>query len=602
MLAAAVATTVADAVTPQHGFAAKLVLVTAQLKYLQLGNASTADQLDQANIPANVSVEHLAKTYGLDNDAKQLFVFKSAAARLLKAFLASSDQVTETFDNAAAALDAVVTDGNRLHHQLYLGGAGGCGKSQTISCIRSFARSWGMQHAVHVVAPTGAAALNVGGQTIHTHAMIPIAYKYQTSIALPKRVADKALEAPYSTMVVLIMDEVSMIPADLFGLYDACLRVLTGRDLPFGGGITIVSGDFLQLSPVGGKARLFDHHLLTDTSVEVAHWAERGLKLWRSMHSAVTLTHNYRANDPDYRYFLAELRQGRISDAHLKQLKACRITSDRLPPTQTTSVAWSNSNCALLARDIASVDATRLGRRNYTWQSDILCADNADRIVGYNSGGYPFLGIACKSKSGNTPEKNADRPVALTSCYLGQVHTLNLSNKLNKSGLCNGVRGTLVGSLPQLDWSGPAGTEHLEKMPDVLFFKVETFTGSYDGLPTGVIPVVPTMSPVRHLPGLQGRFRVRFFKTRSAESCTLHKVQGLTLASIAVHSFGCSHGKENSAYVAFSRVRNWQSLFLYPNLTLTADSMLGKVRAHGVRQDPLLHAELRRLESLPPFF
>ena len=337
-------------------------------------------------------------------------------------------------------------------------------------------------------------------------------------------------------------------------------------------------------------------------------WAERGLRLWRGIQAAVTLEHNYRATDIDYRQFLSELRQSRISNAHLAKLKKCKVSAEHTPPPQTTTVVWENVHCALLAQDIAPLDAKRLNRRCISWQSGIYCAGNGDTIQGYDAGGHAFLGKALKKRkkdgtvSKSAAEANGDRPYAVTSTYLGQRHCLSFPNSMRDFGLCKGVHGTLVGSDPPLNWHEPAGDETVQ-MPGVLFFDVPTFTGRYPGLPPRMVPMYPHMSPVRSLPGLAGRFKVKYFQTRSDESCTFHKIQGQTLGTIAVHSVASSNDRENSAYVAFSRVRDWKSLFLYPQVTLTEDSLLGKVNATtGLRRNEVLHAELVRLNSLPPHF
>ena len=126
--------------------------------------------------------------------------------------------------------------------QLYLGGAGGCGKSTVISCIRHFAKSWGLEHTVHVSAYTGAAAMNVGGTTIHSHASIPVKYAYAPANNVPAKTRLEANSIAFAQLIILIIDEISLVSAQLLGLYDECLRVKTGRDLPFGGALVIFSG------------------------------------------------------------------------------------------------------------------------------------------------------------------------------------------------------------------------------------------------------------------------------------------------------------------------------------------------------------------------
>lgn len=126
----------------------------------------------------------------------------------------------------------------------FVTGKAGTGKS---TLLRHLAGRLG---GVAVVAPTGIAALNVGGQTIHSLFRLPLGplERSRDSVHVfnrghPKR---RLLEQ----LQVLIIDEVSMVRADVLDAIDLSMRLNTNIDQPFGGKKIVAFGDLWQLEPV----------------------------------------------------------------------------------------------------------------------------------------------------------------------------------------------------------------------------------------------------------------------------------------------------------------------------------------------------------------
>ncbi|POH85220.1 hypothetical protein CJ026_025710 [Ralstonia pickettii] len=99
---------------------------------------------------------------------------------------------------------------------------------------------------VAVCAPTGVAALNVGGQTIHSLLRLPIGLIANTELTQPE-----ATRKLLGALDMLVIDEVSMVSADLMDGIDRALRQARGRRAePFGGVQVVMFGDPYQLAPV----------------------------------------------------------------------------------------------------------------------------------------------------------------------------------------------------------------------------------------------------------------------------------------------------------------------------------------------------------------
>lgn len=159
---------------------------------------------------------------------------------------------------------------------LFVAGKAGTGKSTLIDYLQE-----SLSHAVNmvVVAPTGVAALNVQGATIHSFFCFPTNIASEVSHYHMPRKKREVLE----NTDVLIIDEVSMVRGDLMDNIDRALRRNLRVDLPFGGLKIILVGDLYQLPPVVSERDMtvlllmgyspecyfFDAQSLQDTQVEM---------------------------------------------------------------------------------------------------------------------------------------------------------------------------------------------------------------------------------------------------------------------------------------------------------------------------------------------
>lgn len=151
----------------------------------------------------------------------------------------NNKKALELSDDFQAALNLM----EKTNKSLFITGRAGTGKSTLLHLFKSTTRK-----KVVVLAPTGIAALNVGGQTIHSFFGFPAKLIQQNDI---KKRRDRRL---YERMEVLIIDEISMVRADLLDHIDYFLRINRNNATPFGGLQVIFFGDLFQLPPVVSSA------------------------------------------------------------------------------------------------------------------------------------------------------------------------------------------------------------------------------------------------------------------------------------------------------------------------------------------------------------
>ena len=143
---------------------------------------------------------------------------------------------------------------------LFLTGGAGVGKShlvraivQTVSQMFSRNNQSGEMHIL-VCAPTGAAAYNITGYTLHAAFLLPLHMKH-TDDYIPLS-GDKlaSLKEMMGNVKIVVIDEISMVGADMLLTVHRRLCDIMGNEEPFGGVSVLAVGDLLQLPPVAQKA------------------------------------------------------------------------------------------------------------------------------------------------------------------------------------------------------------------------------------------------------------------------------------------------------------------------------------------------------------
>ncbi len=198
---------------------------------------------------------------------------------------------------------------------IFVTGGAGTGKTTFIRwALREFSGS------VLLGAPTISAAVNIGGRSLHSLCQLPPGWITQKDIrAVPRRREINAAQ-------LLIIDEISMVTANLLDGVSGFLRLNRGVDKPFGGLPVIMVGDLFQLPPVvDNKLRQQYERTYGSAKFYQARCLQEGT------YYAVELKRTYRQSDQHFVDILSGLREGVGMEQRLNQLNAgCRISDE--PP------------------------------------------------------------------------------------------------------------------------------------------------------------------------------------------------------------------------------------------------------------------------------
>lgn len=228
---------------------------------------------------------------------------------------------------------------------LFLTGRAGTGKTTFLRSLQSKTYK-----RMVVVAPTGVAAINAGGQTIHSFFQLPFGPQIPEDAddALGKSSA-KAIAAQYQklrksklnimrSLDLLVIDEVSMVRADVLDAIDAVLRRARRSQKPFGGVQLLMIGDVHQLAPV---AKPDEWELLAPYYKSVYFFGSHVLQ--KTPYLCVELEHIYRQHDQDFISLLNKVRDNRM-DAECLQLLNQRFKPDFHPDDREGYITLTTHN------------------------------------------------------------------------------------------------------------------------------------------------------------------------------------------------------------------------------------------------------------------
>lgn len=208
--------------------------------------------------------------------------------------------------------DCIAVMENSLDN-IFITGKAGTGKSTLIDYFRNTTKK-----KTVVLAPTGLAAINVRGQTIHSFFHLPP--RFITLDAVPKRVNSRI----YRDLDTIIIDEISMVRADVLDGIDHFLR-LHGKDrmLPFGGIQMIFVGDLYQLPPIVTR----DDMAIFRQRYESPYFFSAEA-FPSSSCTVIELTNIFRQKDPAFVTILNKIRVGDVAASDMDIINQRIVTKD----------------------------------------------------------------------------------------------------------------------------------------------------------------------------------------------------------------------------------------------------------------------------------
>jgi len=425
---------------------------------------------------------------------------------------------------------------------VFITGSAGTGKSFVMrEIIKRLNGSESRGFGVYVTASTGAAAVNVGGCTVHSFAGIGFGNGsvYNLKNRLLNNPMCTAAKTRWLNARVLIIDEVSMIDAGLFDKLEHLARLLRDSSEPFGGIQVVLCGDFFQLPPVRTKADTEEKKFM----FQAACWN-------RVVHTTFVLDRLFRQKeDKPFAKILNEIRLGYVSPSGEKILEQCAVPFDLRPGSISANPCAAKEGTRT---HTAKVIPTML----YSHRRDVD-HENAMQLAALNGDQHSFYAL---DEGDNTLLKQLTAHCAaplLLDLKLGAQVVL-LKNMDFASGLVNGSRGVIVnfvmGKAPTPDNASirdRIGSVKQEKDQDVALAPVVKFTN-------GLIRTIH-----------QDRWRVALGKrsaTRTqvplalAWALSIHKAQGMTLSMVKMKL--STVWECGQAYVALSRATSQRGLYL----------------------------------------
>jgi len=194
---------------------------------------------------------------------------------------------------------------NSKNH-IFITGKAGTGKSTLLQYFKQNSNK-----ELVVVAPTGVAALNVGGQTIHSLFKFPLGFIARNSL---KSIDDKT-KILLKNVETVVIDEISMVRADLMDAIDHRLRQSKGNDLAFGGVQIVMFGDMYQLTPIVDSelAKYFAENMEGFYFFNASVWRDGGLQIYE-------LKEIIRQRDETFKSILNLIREGNVNERDLSEL------------------------------------------------------------------------------------------------------------------------------------------------------------------------------------------------------------------------------------------------------------------------------------------
>lgn len=245
---------------------------------------------------------------------------------------------------------------------LFLTGKAGTGKTTFLKRLREHTPK-----RMVVLAPTGIAAINAGGVTIHSFFQLSFApYVPETTFTSSQKTLyrfSKEKRNVIRSLDLLVIDEISMVRADLLDAVDATLRRYRDRERPFGGVQLLMIGDLHQLAPV---VKDDEWEMLSKYYETPYFFASRALQ--QTAYTTIELQTVYRQNDTFFLSLLNKIRENKAGDDVLNELNR-RYQPGFRPPQEEGYIRLTTHNYQ--AQQVNDRELASLPGRAYSFRAEI---------------------------------------------------------------------------------------------------------------------------------------------------------------------------------------------------------------------------------------
>lgn len=433
---------------------------------------------------------------------------------------------------------------------VFVTGRAGTGKSTLLSYLRD-----NSQQNVVVCAPTGVAAYNVGGITIHSLFGFPFGVLTASDVA--RHLGRRAREVLRS-IDMLIIDEVSMVSANLMDAIDVALRTARGKPkVPFGACKVVMFGDPYQLAPVPARGQeleqLVEMEYRSQWFFDAKVWLAERMEIFE-------LVEIFRQRDPEFKRILNAIRVGDVNQEIVDQINQA---GNRFPPHEDVIRLATINNIVDL------VNANRLAK-----------LDTEERVFSSS------FSLGDASAFNNSLPAESELHLKLGS----QVMFIKNDDQKpvkNAEGVMtwrwvNGTIGKVVafgdGNQVLVEADGEVHTVGMSTWQKVRYLVEEEFnegTGKFDET---LVPEI--LAEFKQIP------------LRLAWAVTVHKSQGQTYDEVII-DMGSGAFSSGHTYVALSRVRSLEGLYLTKPIRIkdiqvdpAVIAFMGQARP-AITEDPL---------------
>ncbi len=429
---------------------------------------------------------------------------------------------------------------NETNQHIFLTGKAGTGKTTFLKHIKSATPKRSV-----VLAPTGVAAINAGGSTIHSFFRLPFATFLPTGIVNGD---DENVVTAHSlftrlrynrqhiqllrTVELIIIDEISMVRADVLDMIDLILRRYRfAPGIPFGGVQMLFIGDMHQLPPVVKEQ---DGRLLKDHYTSPYFFASHVLR--DNPPVMVQLKKVYRQQDTQFLSLLNELRHNELSEDNFYKLQSI-----------VTKVAPDDERYITLTSHVQKADAiNKAGMDKLPGPAEVYVAEIEGDFPEFQ---YPTTTELLLKKNArvmfikNDPEKRF---------YNGKIGTITRLDREAVYVFCDDDHNEI--KVEPLDW-------------DNVKYSVDKASGALDEDVVGTFRQMPL---------------------RPAWAVTIHKSQGLTFDHVVIDAEKAF--ASGQVYVALSRCRSFEGIVLLSQInprSLFTDTNIVQFSEQAWKQEKL---------------